>query len=155
VLNCRLRVCLVLMVLGCGLAAPAYAQSFGVKAGASGDPDQFFVGGHLESPGLTQTGHLTFRPNGEIGFGNGTTSVDGNFEFVYWVKFPNSQWSGYLGAGPAVDWIHTDFASRAHGGFNGVIGFQNDGGVFFELRAGGGAGPNGFQAAVGYVFKKP
>ena len=33
-------------------ATPANAQTFGVRAGASADPDQFFFGGHYETKPL-------------------------------------------------------------------------------------------------------
>ena len=44
-----------------GAAAPARAQSVGVRAGASVDPDQFYFGGHLETPPLVDRVYL--RPN--------------------------------------------------------------------------------------------
>jgi hypothetical protein len=149
----RLRTSLVLVAAWLALAAPVYAQSFGVRGGVSADPRQFFLGAHVESPGLTSTGHLTFRPNVEIGFGNNVTIVSGNLEFVYWVKFPQSDWSGYFGAGPAVNIVKADFQdTAAHGGFNGLVGFQHSNGIFLELKAGGGNGPS-LKATVGYVLK--
>jgi hypothetical protein len=137
-----------------GLAAPAHAQSFGIRAGLSADPDQFVVGIHFESPGLTQTGHLTFRPSLDVGSGDNDTRISGNFDFVYWAQFPDSSWSAYFGAGPAIVYDHNDFNSHAHGAFYGLTGFQHSSGVFFEVRAGGGAGGSGLKTFVGYSISK-
>jgi hypothetical protein len=150
----RLLLVLVFAAACCGAAGSASAQSFGIRAGLSADPDQFLVGVHLESPGLTQTGHLTFRPNVDFGSKDGDTRISGNMEFVYWVAFPSSPWSGYFGGGPAIVYDHNDFDSRAHGGYNGVVGFQHSSGLFLEMKAGGGAGVAGLKGFVGYVIKK-
>ena len=55
------------------------AQSVGVRVGASGSPDQFFFGGHVEPSALVD--HLFFRPNLEMGVGNSTKLLAANFEF--------------------------------------------------------------------------
>ena len=62
----------------------------GLRAGVSIDPDQFYVGGHLETDPLVE--RLVFRPNVEVGFGDDVTLAAFNFEFVW--KFPRgrSQW---------------------------------------------------------------
>ena len=66
-----------------GAAAPASAQGFrpGVRAGASVDPDQFYLGAHIETPAIVDRVHL--RPNVEIGFGDDTTLIAVNVEAVY------------------------------------------------------------------------
>ena len=43
--------CVIALAFCLLLAAPAFAQSVGVRVGASGDPDQFFVGAHFEVKG--------------------------------------------------------------------------------------------------------
>ena len=149
-----LRTSLLMMAVWFATLAPAHAQAtFGLRAGLSADPDQFFIGGHVESPGLTQQGHLTFRPNAEVGFGSDQTLISGNLEFVYWVQYPGSQWSSYFGAGPSINFVHTDLDSRAHGGFSGLVGFQHRGGLFIEMKSGGGSAA-GLKAMVGYVLKR-
>jgi hypothetical protein len=138
------------------LAVPSYAQTtYGLRAGFAADPDQFVVGGHIETPGLTQSGHLTLRPSVEIGIGDEVTTVAGNMDVVYWVRIPSSEWSMYFGGGPSFNIVHDDFAGNdVHGGANSVVGFQMTNGVFVELRGGGGAGPAGLKVMAGYVFNK-
>ncbi len=75
------------------MAAPVFAQtqtasaasttSLGVRAGVSAQPDQFFIGGDIESPRLGPTQRDAFRPNIEIGFGGDEgTHLAGNVEIV-------------------------------------------------------------------------
>src|SRR5262245_21195566 len=81
---------------------PAYAQLIGARAGVSGDPDQFYFGGHAETAPLV--GSLTFRPNVEIGLGDDTTVVAFNVEFAY--HFATSRaWNIYAGGGPALNLV--------------------------------------------------
>jgi hypothetical protein len=63
------------------VASRAHAQNAGVRAGASGDPSQFYFGVHYESSPLLE--NLRFKPNLEYGFGYDTTLFALNSEFVY------------------------------------------------------------------------
>jgi len=145
---------LFLVVAWFALPSTAHAQiSYGVRAGVSASPDQFYFGGHVESPGLTQSGHLALRPNVELGFGSDVTHLAGNLEIVYWAPFPNSTWTPYFGGGPGVAYRHSDTEDRAHGVFNGLVGFQHKSGIFTEMKIGSGVGP-GLKVSVGYVIKK-
>jgi hypothetical protein len=131
-------------------AAPASAQSAGVRVGASVDPDQFFFGGHLETPPLADRIH--FRPNIEIGVGNDVTLTAINFELVY--KFPErSDWQFYGGGGPALNLYSSEGDTNAQSGFNILLGVEHRQGLFFEIKAGMADSPN-FKVGVGYVFKK-
>ena len=95
------------------LASPSYAQTtYGVRAGFAADPDQLVVGGHLESPGLTNSGRLRLRPSVEIGIGSDTAIVAANMDFVYVMPFPASEWSTYFGGGPSFNIVHEDFAGN-------------------------------------------
>jgi hypothetical protein len=78
---------LLMMLLMSGLwATPAAAQvAAGVRGGVSIEADQVFVGGHVETEPLID--RLRFRPNVEVGFGDGLTMTAFNFEFVY--AFPS------------------------------------------------------------------
>ena len=64
--------CIATAVLGlaCWLVpAPASAQlDPGLRAGVSVDPDQFYVGAHVETAPIVE--RLVFRPNVEVGFGD-------------------------------------------------------------------------------------
>ncbi len=97
-------------------ATPANAQTFGVRAGASADPDQFFFGGHYETKPLMK--NLTFRPNIEVGVGDDVTLVAFNIEFAYWIDLDNKPWKVYLGGGPAAILSDKDDNTDFNGGFN-------------------------------------
>jgi hypothetical protein len=132
------------------LATPAQAQvSPGVRAGASLNPDQFYLGGHLETAPLVD--RLHFRPNVELGFGDDVTLVAFNLEFVY--LFPSRQpWSLYAGAGPAINYYVFSDTSDAKGGFNILIGGQRRDGLFFETKIGVIDSPD-LKFGVGYTFR--
>jgi hypothetical protein len=135
------------------LSRAVSAQSIGVRGGYAADPDMPFFGVHLETPGLTSMGHVTFRPNVEIGSKNEETIVAGNLEVVYWAQLPAPAWSMYFGGGPAVVFHKDPFNKRADGAYHGLVGFQNKAGLFVEMKVGGG-NTNGLKATVGYVVKK-
>src|SRR6185295_13203765 len=128
------------------IAAPASAQiSTGVRVGASVDPDQFYFGGHIESKELVD--HVRFRPNVEIGVGNGLTLIALNFELSY--KFTErNQWNPYIAAGPALNIIDTNSNTGAHGGFNIALGAEHRGGLFGEVKIGAMDSPD-FKVGIG------
>jgi hypothetical protein len=141
------------VILSCGLAAvaapaPAAAQTTGVRAGISLNPDQFYFGGHLETAPLVD--RVRFRPNVEIGLGDDVTVVSVNLELVYF--FPSRQrWSLYAGAGPALNIIDTARDTEPEGGFNVVIGGAHAGGLFVEFKVGAVGSPDA-KFGVGYSF---
>jgi hypothetical protein len=139
------------------LALPAFAQSnVGVRAGVSSDPTQFYFGGHVETTPLLD--HVTFRPNAEIGVGDGTTLLALNMEFVYSVPLSHEPWRVYFGGGPAVNFYSTGGrsghgnGSGASGGFNVLVGAQHDRGLFVELKVGAIRSPS-VKFTVGYAFQ--
>lgn len=141
----------VVLTLACALTGGslASAQTFGVRAGASIDPDQFVLGGHVETKPLADRVH--FRPNVEIGLGNDVTLTALNFELAY--KFPARQaWGVYAGGGPALNLIHHRGDSRAEGGFNIMLGAEHRDGLFGEVKVGAIDSPN-FKVTVGYAFR--
>ncbi len=135
---------------------PSSGPSAGVRVGVSGDPDQFYFGGHVETSPLVD--HLTFRPNAEIGFGDDETLVSLNFEFAYWIPLRNQPWSVYVGGGPGL--VIRSFDVPPHGpddsdtggGFNFMIGLQHRRGLFTEFKVGAIDSPT-VKFAVGYAFK--
>lgn len=135
--------------LGLFLAVPAAAQTTGVRAGVSLDPDQFYFGGHVETAPLVDRVH--FRPNIEVGIGDGATLIALNFEFAY--VFPARQaWRLYVGAGPALNIIDTDRDTEAEGGFNILLGAMHRDGLFVEFKVGALDSP-GLKFGVGYTFR--
>ena len=133
-----------------GLAAPARAQSVGVRAGASVDPDQFYFGGHLETPALVDRVHL--RPNLEIGFGDHVTLVAVNIEAVYKYPLRRSPWTVYGGGGPAINYYNFENdESDTEAGFNFVGGLEHDRGLFFEIKVGAADSPD-LKFGIGYSF---
>ena len=116
------------------VATPAYAQAgYGVRAGVSGDPDQFFFGGHIETRPIAR--NLTFRPNVEIGVGDGLTLVALNIEFAYRLPIDSTNWRIYAGGGPAAN-IYSNGDTDMHPGFNLLIGGQHRRGLIVELKLG-------------------
>lgn len=137
------------------MAAPAAAQSAGVRAGVSGNPDQFYFGGHVQTPALVD--RLHFRPNIEIGFGDDVTLGAFNFEFAYVFPetlFPESMrpWRLYVGAGPALNLYSIAGESDAEPGFNAFGGLQHEDGLFVELKFGELESPR-VKFGVGYAWR--
>ena len=142
----------LLVLLPVQAAAQAHA---GIRAGLSVDPDQFFFGGHIETRPILD--NVTFRPNAEIGIGDGLTVVAFNIEFAYWIPVRGSAWRVYLGAGPAlvIASVHDDGPGRgdsdAGGGFNILVGAQQRK-LFFEMKVGLIDSPE-LKFTVGYILK--
>lgn len=137
-----------LLVLG--IAASAQAQGLGVRAGVSADPDQFVFGGHVETAPLIE--QLSFRPNVEVGVGDGVTTVGLNFELVYSIPLQQQPWRVYFGGGPAANIYWFDGDSDVGGGFNVVIGVQHSRGLFTELKVGAIDSPD-LKFLVGFAFR--
>jgi hypothetical protein len=146
-------VCIGLLAL-LGWLAPSVASAQvapGVRAGVSIDPDQFYVGGHLETDPLVE--RLVFKPNVEVGFGDDVTLAAFNFEFVW--KFPRrrSPWGFYAGGGPAINLYQVDGpGDDAKVGVNLLAGLENRGGLFFEFKLGVEDSPD-FKFGVGFTFR--
>jgi hypothetical protein len=131
------------------LPSAAAAQGAGVRAGASVDPDQFYLGGHYETRPLVE--QLHFRPNLEVGFGDDVTAVGANLEFVY--KIPiDGPWSLYAGGGPALNIYTFDDETETDGGVNVLFGAETSTGLFFEVKVGAIDSPD-FKFGVGYTWR--
>lgn len=143
-------VLLALLIVGGFPSASAAQLAPGVQAGVSGDPDQFFVGAHLESGPFVD--RLRFRPGIDFGFGDNLTTIAGNLDFVYRVPFPRSAWSMQIGAGPAINVYNFDDDSEVEPGFNVLFGVRHSRGFFTELRFGFIDSPE-IKWAIGYTFR--
>ena len=137
-----------------GWLAPAGANAQvapGVRAGLSLDPDQFYIGGHIETAPLVE--RLVFRPNVEVGFGDDSMLAAFNFEFVWMFPRRRSQWGFYAGGGPAINLYQFDGSGDdTDGGFNFVGGLENRKGLFFEFKFGVAGSPD-FKFGVGFTFR--
>jgi len=142
----------LLTILLCAvMAAPAHAQSAGVRVGVSGDPAQFYFGGHYESAPFAE--QLRFRPNLEVGIGDNLTLVAVNFEFAYFLPVQRrNPWSIYVGAGPALNIAKFTNNTNTGGGFNILVGAQHSQGFFAEVKIGMVDSPS-FKFGVGYTFR--
>jgi hypothetical protein len=139
------------MVALLSLPSPAAAQAGGVRGGITVDPDQFYVGGHYETPPLVD--RLYFRPNVEAGFGDHLTLIAINFDFLY--KFRSrAPWTLYAGGGPAVNFYSFDDidASDTEPGVNFIVGAESRRGLFFEMKIGAIDSPD-LKFGVGWTFR--
>ena len=134
-------------------ASGAYAQGAGVRAGVSGDPTQFYGGAHYESSDIAD--HLRFRPNFEVGVGDDVTLFAFNVEFIYRIPLQRrrqpSEWTLYLGGGPALNLYHRSDDTDPGGGLNFLVGLQHVKGLFVEMKVGALDSP-GFKVGAGYTF---
>jgi len=120
-----------------GLVAPAPVSASGgggLRAGVSGDPDQFYFGGHFDTGFLVE--RLSFRPNVEVGLGDDVTTVAVNFEFVYWFPLQRQPWSIYTGGGPALVVSDRNDDTETEPGFNLLVGIAHRRGLFAEFKLG-------------------
>jgi hypothetical protein len=130
---------------------PAHAQGVGVRAGVSGEPDQFYFGGHVDMGPITE--QLWFVPNVEIGVGHDVTLVTANIEFVDRIPLRRrSDWRIYFGGGPALVIADTERDTDSGGGFNLLIGIMHRRGLFSELKVGLADSPD-IKFGVGYTFR--
>ena len=157
----RKRLSLSLLFIGAYMllvARPAFAQGgAGILAGISGDPTQFYFGGHVDVKEVVDK--FWFRPNAEIGFGNNRTVFALNGEFAYFtpLKTKNDDWKVYLGGGPAVV-ISTlrggpTNTTDTGPGFNFLVGLTRKQGLFAEIKAGALDSP-GLKFGIGWAWSR-
>ena len=145
------RLALVMFFLA---SAGAMAQTgVGFRAGVTAEPNQFHFGMHFVSDPLVDK--LTFRPNLEIGVGSNRTTIAANFEFAYRIPLPKTDWSAYIGAGPALN-VYRFSGNRSDtdtgGGFNVLLGIEHEKGLFGELKVGALDSPD-LKFTVGFTFR--
>ncbi len=137
-----------------GSARAASAQAFGVRAGVSGSPDQFYFGVHMQTAPVFD--QVRFRPNVEMGFGQDERLLALNFELVYRAPIRRQPWSILVGGGPAANIAMHDrpggTVTNTGGGLNILIGLEHRDGFFTELRVGLIDSP-GVKFGIGYTFR--
>jgi hypothetical protein len=134
----------------------------GVRAGAAFDPELFTFGVQSQMGPIFHP-RVLFRPNAEFAFGEVTDLIALNLEGVY--RFSNSyrgKWTPYVGAGPALIFIHQSFDQPREinfgnfdyeTGFNVLAGMQARRGTFVELKTSLWSGPAPtLRVIVGYNF---
>jgi len=135
----------------------------GVRAGAAFDPELFMFGVHSQMGPIFRS-RVFFRPSAEFDFGEVTDLIALNLEGVY--RFPRSaargDWSPYVGAGPALTFIHQSYSAGRDinfgnfdfdAGFNILLGMQSRRGTFVEAKTSLWAHPAPvFRLIVGYNF---
>lgn len=142
------------LVLVCAGSSSAQEQ-VGIRAGVSGDPDQFVFGGHLETAPLLD--RLVFRPNAEIGLGSDLVLLALNLEFAYKIPLEDKPWIVYFGGGPALNILNFSDDRRrgddteVEGGFNILVGAEHTEGLFTEFKVGFSHSPE-LKFLVGYSF---
>ncbi len=123
----------------------------GVRAGAAFNPELFLFGVQSQIGPIFHT-RVQFRPNAEFAFGEVTDLVALNLEGVYRFSadYRKGNWIPYIGAGPAMIFIHQNFQRGRQidfgnfdyeTGFNVLIGTQNRRGTFFEMKTSLYSGP--------------
>ncbi len=148
---------LVLGLVLCIPAVSAMAQAkYGVRMGATLDPDQFHIGGHIISDPLVQ--NLSFRPNLEFGIGDKMFTTAFNLEFAYSIPVPNNEFAFYVGAGPALNIYRYSNDHPQHGGntdatggFNILLGIEHENGLMGEFKVGTIDSPD-VKFTIGYTF---
>ncbi len=129
--------------VGLLLLAPSasYAQGIGFQGGMTVNPEQIYVGTHLELP--LGSDQLVLRPAIDGGFGNDLRVAAIGAEIQYRLALGNSGWRLSQGFGPSV--YVARFASRLQdedvtdvsGAWTYAFGLVNEGGFFVEFKGGG------------------
>jgi hypothetical protein len=132
------------------VASAAHAQGIGFQGGATIDPEQAYVGTHLETPEIAR-GFL-FRPGIDGAFGNDLTLASINLEFLYKHDLGGA-WKIYQGGGPVIYILRAGEPPEREvtGGFTAVFGFGHDSGLFAEFKAASGRGP-ALKFGVGWTL---
>jgi hypothetical protein len=149
---------LAVLIAGAGTAQAETA--WGLRGGATFDPDQVHVGVHMNGGELFADGW--FIPNVEIGFGDNVTLVAINPELVYkFNKRGSADWGFYIGAGLGLnivswdegqdgrDHSDTDLGLNILGGMSRKLSAGND--FFLELKLGVADSPDG-KVTAGFTF---
>ncbi len=112
----------------------------GLRVGLSLDPDQVYLGGHIETGPLMKK--LWFRPSLEVGMGSDITIIGINIEFAYWMPLESRMWKAYAGAGPAINVFIVDTGGPAgrktnlEPGFHLLMARAHRDGFFTEMKLG-------------------
>lgn len=159
----RFRAPLLLVPVLAVLSTPVLAQGtahigyrgWGVRAGLSSDPDQFYGGFHWDLGEFAR--NVRFRPNVEIGIGDDATVVQGNAD-VHYVFSKVQVWKPYVGGSAGVIWVDpdqgdsdTDLAVMGVGGVETKLKSATS--FFIEGKVGLTNDEPDFKVGVGWTWK--
>ena len=135
------------LCFGVGLAA---AQAIGFQGGATIDPEQVYVGTHLEAP--LGSDNFLIRPGIDGGFGDDLMLATISVDFLYRFDLGGTDWALYQGTGPAVAILRVDEENDVTGGLSYVVGFAHESGFFTEFK-GGGSGLASLKFGAGFTLR--
>lgn len=131
-------------------------RRFGIRGGATIDPDQVHIGVHINAGQFAPK--VRFQPSFELGFGNDRIVGAINIDALY--TFDPRPWRPYLGGGLGVSLISRDSGPgdgdddlNVEAGLNLIAGFEWGARhrYLLEARAGVGDIPD-FKVTVGISF---
>jgi len=134
-MKARLTAPLLVLPLLAVLSTPVFAQGtahvgyrgWGVRAGGSSNPDQFYGGVHWDLGEFAR--NVRFRPNFEIGVGDHVTTLQGNAE-VHYVFSKVQVWKPYVGGSAGFIYADPD-----HGDSETDLSVMGVGGVETKLKS--------------------
>lgn len=166
---------LLMVLLAFTLAAPAFAQQqssgggggigwegWGVRLGASSDPDQVYGGVHFDMGYFARD--VRFRPTIEVGIGDDATVVQA-FAEAHYIFSKVQVWKPYVGGGvgltfidrdrdklpPGADDSDTELGLMAVGGIE--TGLKSGSRFFLELKIGLGDDDPDFKVGLGWTWR--
>lgn len=136
------------------MAPPSGAMVGGLRAGFSGSPDQFLVGGQIEPDPIAKNIHIV--PSAELGFGDDLLSIAFQGDFQYRFETGGSV-RPYAGAGLALTYFDPDndnADSETEFGVNilGGIYFGSSTPMFVDVKLGLTDEVPDFKAVFGINF---
>ena len=123
------------------VSSAAFAQGVGFQGGMTINPEQVYVGTHVELP--LGSDQLVLRPAIDGGFGSGLRVAAIGAEIQYRIELGNSGWRLSQGFGPGVyvarfaSGFADEEATDVSGAWTYAFGIVHEGGFFTEFKGGG------------------
>ena len=170
-----LPISLLVVLLAFPLVTPAFAQQgsssggggigwegWGVRLGASSDPDQVYGGFHFEMGHFARD--VRFRPTIEIGIGDDATQIQA-FAEAHYVFSKVQVWKPYVGGGVGLTFtdIDSDKVPPGRDDSDTELGLMGVGGIetglksgsrfFLEAKIGFGDDDPDFKVGLGWSWR--
>lgn len=123
------------------VSSAAFAQGVGFQGGMTINPEQVYVGTHVELP--LGSDQIVLRPAIDGGFGSGLRVAAIGAEIQYRIELGNSGWRLSQGFGPGVyvarfaSGFADAEATEVSGAWTYAFGIVHEGGFFTEFKGGG------------------